>query len=264
MDDIDRKIIFYYLQEARVQQRKISTELNISPQVLKYRFDKLVSSGVIKKFVLHVNPLIYNKKVGFAAFKGSSSYNDHVFTEIKCLEELSIYGFYGNSEDELSNVIEKASKSLGPAVMRYIPVVDEYISMNKYDDSIIDSLSRNPRKSASEIAQELNLRYHFVKRRINYMLKKGIISIIPVLDLSKTDVVLFGLFTMNFKAISKIVEDITLFSVNDLKSGISICFSENLNSAKQIINKCRDIDKNIDVMVIYEYEFYENFYKTKN
>ncbi|AAT43159.1 winged helix-turn-helix transcriptional regulator [Picrophilus oshimae] len=259
MDEIDRKIIFYYLQEARVQQRKISTELNISPQVLKYRFDKLVSNGIIKKFVLHVNPAIYNKKVGFAAFKGSSSYNDHVFTEIKCLEELSIYGFYGDSDDEVSENIKKASGKLGPTAMRYIPVMDDHPSLNKYDNSIIESLRKNPRRSASEIAQELNLRYHFVKRRINYMLKKNIISIIPILDLSKTDIVLFGLFTMNFKAVSKIVEDITLFNVNDLKSGISICFSESLSGAKQIINKCREIDKNIDVMVIYEYDFYDDF-----
>lgn len=82
MDEIDKKILFYYLKDGRMSQSDISDELNISPQSLNYRLDKLVSTGVIKNFKTYVDKRINGNNVGFAAYKNDISFNDNIFMKV--------------------------------------------------------------------------------------------------------------------------------------------------------------------------------------
>ncbi|SMD31266.1 winged helix-turn-helix transcriptional regulator [Picrophilus oshimae] len=254
MDEIDKRIIYYYLKDGRSSQRAISNELKISPQVLKYRFDKMVSSGIIKKFVLHIDPSLQNLSKAFVAVK--SRYDlKNIFAEISCLEEISIYGIYG-TYDEIIDRIKDIKNKLGNLTMEYIPRINDNINITPNDRLIIDELKKDPRKPASDIANDLNLSYKFVNRRIDYLMKKHLINVIPIIDLSMTDISIFAIFSSRFNELKNIINDISIINVEDQNYGLAVLLSENLLNAKAIIDKCRSVDPNVNVMVVYNYSFY--------
>ncbi len=254
MDEIDKRILYYYLRDGRASQREISKELNISPQVLKYRFDKMVSSGIIKKFVLHMDPAFERLSKAFVAVKNKHDLKN-IFTEISCLEETTIYGLYGTKEDIMKNIMMLKNNSERLA-MEYIPEINNNINIMDYDRLIVEELKKDPRKPASDIAKDLNLSYKLVSRRIDYLKRKHLISIVPIIDLSMTDISIFVIFSSKFNDLKSMIDDISIINVEDKTYGLAVLLSENLLNAKNIIERCRTIDKNLNVMVVYNYQFY--------
>ncbi len=256
MDLVDKRIIQILLNDGRIPQKKIADELGISAQALKYRFDKLIQDGVIKKFVLHVTPEFFGKNQGFAAFRTDQDYENDIFSRFKCLEDIAIFGFQGNSQKDLDDAMKRAYEKLGDPVMRYTPPSrGQFIRLSDTDVKLIDILRRDPRLSISSIAAELGISGASAKKRIERLREKRIASVIPILDLSKTDAVLFLLFSDNPSEIMPVILSSLIFQISDGKSGISVCFSDSLANAKMKINNVRKIDEKSEVMVVYDYDF---------
>ena len=78
---------------------------------------------------------------------------------------------------------------------------------------------------------------------------------IPILDLSKTDAVIFLLFSNNPEKVRPAIETSLIFQISDNKAGIAVCFSESLEAAKQLIVNARKLDEKSRVMVVYDYDF---------
>lgn len=62
LDEIDRKIIRLFEKDGRMSYRKIAKALDISIGTVHNRIEKLMKSGVIKKFV----PIIDHAKLGYS------------------------------------------------------------------------------------------------------------------------------------------------------------------------------------------------------
>ena len=257
MDASDKKIIYYLLKDGRTPQRKIASSIGISAQALNYRMTKLIDDGILKKFVLRVHPNFYGKRNGFAAFIGDGKYNGDVVSKFHCLEKINLYEFDGQGQDEVESKIENAVRVLGEPIMKYIPPQrNPGINVGELDKNILEILRKDPRIKLSDIAQDLGVPYMTAKRRLDLMKSKGMASVVPLVDLSRGDIVIFSIFSRKFSILNPVLEDYSLFVISDEENGIFVCYSDNLANAKGAITRVRDIDSEAEVMIIYEYEFF--------
>jgi DNA-binding Lrp family transcriptional regulator len=257
MDASDKKIIYYLLKDGRTPQRKIASSIGISAQALNYRMTKLIDDGILKKFVLRVHPNFYGKRNGFAAFIGDGKYNGDVVSKFHCLEKINLYEFDGQGLDEVESKIENAVRVLGEPIMKYIPPQrNPGINVGDLDKNILEILRKDPRIKLSDIAQGLGVPYMTAKRRLDLMKSKGMASVVPLVDLSRGDIVIFSIFSRKFSILNPVLEDYSLFVISDEENGIFVCYSDNLSNAKGAITRVRDIDSEAEVMIIYEYEFF--------
>ncbi|MEM3675821.1 MAG: winged helix-turn-helix transcriptional regulator [Thermoplasmataceae archaeon] len=257
MDQIDKRIIYSLLRDGRATQRQIASDIGISAQTLNYRFKKLTDDGVIKGFTLHVSPYLNNRVQGFAAFNSEKEYKGKVVMKIRCLEETTLYGFEAETIDGVLRNIRDAGNELGEPVMQYIPSVPPIsMNVNSLDLNIIGLLRGDPRSSASDLASKLGIPYLTVKRRINLIFKNHLAGVITRVDLSSGDIILYLIFSNNVEKVSGILASVLVFSISDQRSGVFICFSENLKYAKENIRKVRTADPDAHVMVLYDYEIY--------
>jgi DNA-binding Lrp family transcriptional regulator len=256
MDITDKNIIQLLLKDGRIPQKRIADELKISPQALKYRLNKLIEDGVIKKFVLHVNPEFYGNTQVFAAFVTDHDYTDDIFSRFRCLEDISIFGFQGNNKNEIERILKKAYEKLGPPFMNYTPPLSaKFTSVSDLDRKVIEALKENPRMAVASMAKQLSISSASAKRRILRLKERRIASVIPILDLSKTDAVIFLLFSNKPELVMPVIETSLIFQISDKNGGIAVCFSESLEAAKRLIVNARKSDEKSRVMVVYDYDF---------
>jgi DNA-binding Lrp family transcriptional regulator len=257
MDQVDKKILFNLLKDGRVSQRQIAQNVGISAQALGYRINKLIADGVIKGYSLIVSPILDGKVEGFAAFKSDKEYTGEVSSVTKCLEEITLYGFRGEKVEDVEKKIAEAGKELGEPVMKYIPPTGQIgMNLNSNDREIIKLLRQDPRMSVTDIAAKLDLPYMTVKRRMNLLLKNRLIGVVSQIDLSGGDVVIYSIFSHQVNALSQLLEPQTIFMIRDATAGVLFCYSENLRAAKESISRVRTVDRDADVMVLYDYQFF--------
>ncbi|MFG1555767.1 MAG: winged helix-turn-helix domain-containing protein [Thermoplasmataceae archaeon] len=257
MDLVDKRILFALLKDARTPQRQIASRIGISAQTLNYRMGKMLDDGIIKNFIVMESPFLTGKVEGFAAFVSEREYSGRSRAKIKCLEKITLYGFEGENEAEINNQISKAAEELGNPVMRYFPKSISYNQNSRaIDREIINQLRKDPRANLSDIAKGIDAPLMRVKWRYNIMKKNNLLNVTVKVDLSKTDVVLFSIFSGNKENIRKALLESTIFSITDSNYGVFICFSENMVNAKEMINKVRSMEEKSEVMVIYDYDFF--------
>lgn len=257
MDIVDKKILFSLLRDGRVSRRQIALNVGISAQALNYRMNKLLNDGIVRRFVLHVSPLLEGKVEGFAAFRSDLDYEGDVFTRAKCLEEITLYGFRGEHLLEVEKKISEAGKTLGEPVMKYIPPPGSAgMNINSNDLGIVELLRKDPRMSVTDMANELGLPYMTVKRRLNLLMKNHLVAVITELDLSGGDVVIFSIFSRHTDAVMPILAPQSIFVIRDEVAGVFMCYSETLRAAKEAISRVRGIDGEAEVMILYDYRFY--------
>jgi len=253
MDEIDKKILYYLLKDGRVSQRSISESLGLTPPTLVYRFKKMREDGVLYGFSVLVNPNFYGKYYGFGAFKNIKDFSaDWIFFKLKCFEWLNVYGIEGNSIEDIKDKISYMSKDLGEIQMTYVPE-QEIITPNQFDVKILSKLLEDPRAQPSDIAESLNLSSKLVSKRLKIMEKKGYIKVLPVINVPKSGSVIFSMFSMRIKDIRNILNECRFMEITDMRAGIQICFAGSMEEAKKYINAVRAVDKQADVMLIYDY-----------
>ncbi len=256
MDYTDSRIIFRLLKNPRESFRSIALDLDISAQDMNYRIKKIKDEGIVKKYMLHVNPAIYGKNSLYLAFHNDEIYGGSVSSIIKCLEKIVVYGFSG-SEDEIYEIKKDMIDSLGKPVMEYRPAtVTGNISASALDLQIINVLKNDPLKKSSDISRMLDVKSATVEKRIEKLKDSKLISIIPKLDLSKLNIVILGIFTSKLETIQKELCE-SFLVINDRVSGISLSIEKDIYSANSKIQKMKKIDKNIETMIIYDYDFFE-------
>ena len=256
MDTVDKKILFYLLKDGRTPQRQIAKALGISAQTLNYRMSKMIDDQIIEGFQVRVSPRIYGKIEGYAAFISEDQIEKDYISKLKCLEKITLYGIEGSNKEEINQKIENFAKKLGEPVMRYIPIIENYSGNSKdVDLQIIEQMRKMPRAKIVEIAKAIDQPVIRVKRRYNYLTRNNLIAVLAKVDLSKTDIVLFSIFSNNQEVLQPILSEISIFQIVDQKSGVFVCYADNMVNARNVINAVREKEKNSDVMVIYDYEF---------
>ena len=59
MDNIDLQIVILFARDSRTPYNNIASVVGITPRAAKKRVNKMISNGVIHRFVLVVNPAIF-------------------------------------------------------------------------------------------------------------------------------------------------------------------------------------------------------------
>ena len=59
MDNIDLHIIRLLARDSRTPYKNIASAVGITPSAVKKRINKMVSNGVIQRFVVLINPIIF-------------------------------------------------------------------------------------------------------------------------------------------------------------------------------------------------------------
>ena len=256
MDEIDQMILYYLLQDGRMTQRLIARNIGISAQTLNYRITKLTEEGVIKNFIVYADPALYGELKAFAAFQSDDEIEPDYFIKIKCLEKITLYGIIGKTAEEISSKIDKMSRVLGEPVMTYNPTNTNYaVNSNSIDHLIVDQLRKMPKSKLSDISKALNLPSMRVKRRYNYLTRNKLIKVLPLLDFSKNNSVIFAIFSKKTEEVEPLLSKSIILKIGDTNSGIFICYGENMPNSKTIINRVRAVEKDPDVMVVYDYDF---------
>lgn len=256
MDYTDSRIVFRLLKNPRESLRSIASELDISAQDMNYRMKKIKDEGIVRKFMLHVNPVVYGRSSLYLAFQNNEIYSGAVSSIIRCLEKTVVYGFSGTKE-ELEDKKMDMINSLGHPVMEYSPGNDKKkVSTGEFDIQIINILRTDPLKKSSDIARILDIKSQVVEKRIERLFGAKMISIIPKLDLSKLNIVILGIFTSRLEEIQEELDG-SFLVINDKVSGISLSIEKDIYSANSKIQKLKKIDKSLETMIIYDYDFFE-------
>ncbi|AWR97878.1 winged helix-turn-helix transcriptional regulator [Acidianus sulfidivorans JP7] len=253
MDDIDKKILFYLFKDGRISFRNIASLLNLTPPSVIYRIKKLEEDEILKGYALFVNPNFYNKYYSFVAFKNIKDLDkNYVFLKFKCVEWLNVYGIFGNSISEIEDKISDMREYLGEYTMKYIPN-QNLVQPKEIDQKIISILKENPRYTSGDISKILGIESKHVSKRLEILKKRGYFTVLPIIDIPKSNVSLFSIFSKRVDKIKNILEQCKIMEIVDGNSGIQVCFSENINTVRKYVMSVRDVDPEADVMIIYDY-----------
>jgi len=152
------------------------------------------------------------------------------------------------------------TQELGEPVMKYVPAQIPY-RRSKFDEAIVSYLVSSPEKRAYEIAEMMKISAKTVNRHIRYLIHKSLIRVFPVIDLTKSDIVFFSIFSEKVNELEGILSPFMVWEIRDSRAGIFNCIAENLEKAKKIIDAAREKDKEAGVMLVYGYIINNEFIK---
>lgn len=255
MDEIDINILVNIIKNPRQTLTDIGSKLGLSEQVIYYRLKNMKYKNIIEKYFLRVNYEKLGMKSIYLAFENDTPYPELVEAKITCLEKITVYGLT-DYEDKLYDRINHICSYLGNPVMRYeTPISDKKFELPALDKAIIDELSKDPLASVACIAEKLGRKSSTIKKRIDYMLENRIISIIPKINLRMVNIVLIAIFSSAMEKFKTIMDNKLLIAYSP-GSGFAITITDSMESAKKLIENIRKKDKNAEVMVVYDYDFY--------
>ncbi|WMT50712.1 MAG: hypothetical protein RE471_06955 [Ferroplasma sp.] len=256
MDDTDNRILFNMLRNPRGRLSDLSEGTQLSEQDVHYRLKRIRENSILERYMLHVNPKIYGNQAFYMAFATDTEYPGQVDAVIRCFEKLTVFGISG-TENELTKKIGEMKSYLGNPVMEYSPKQDSVpLQLSALDSFILKVLSRDPMTPAATIAREAEKRVKQIESRLDYMERHNVYSIIPKINLSKVNLVLVAFFSNNVEEITDSIDQ-DLVLIQDSISGLVLIFEQNLMNAKSIVNKIKRVDSGLDVMLVYDYNFFK-------
>ncbi len=256
MDDWDNAILFNILKNPRGRLSDFAQGTSLSDQDVHYRLKRIRENKILEKYMLHLNPKIFGNQAFYMAFATDVTFPGEVDSIIKCFEKLTVYGISGN-EESLNKKIEELKSYLGNPVMEYSPKPDSVpIQLSNLDSFILKVLSRDPMTPTNIIAKESEKKVKQIESRLDYMEKHNVYNIIPKINLSRVNLVIVAFFSNNVEELIDGIDQ-ELVILRDSISGLVLIFQQNLANAKTVVNKIKHIDNNLDVMIVYDYNFYK-------
>jgi len=260
MDEIDREILISLLMKGGISQSEISKMIGSSTQRINYRMKKMFEEGIIKNFKVHINPYFLNGMNLFVAYEGTKNIDLRgIGSVFRCLERTDFYELQAMNEKELLDLTNYMSGEFGNKIMQYRPRVPELKNkINYYDLLILRELLKNPTINYIKLSQILGIRAPLIRKRINRMKSMGVFSIIPIIDLSKTDIFLFTIISGR-RLENKLNVSNTILKIIDDNASIYVGIEKSMSNIRKNLNYVRKIDKNAEVMVVYDYDFRSDF-----
>lgn len=200
MDSLDFKILKIMNGNARRSLKSIAEELGITGTAVAKRIEGMVSEGVVKSFEVTFDPALLRLNVCIANVYLKGRYiTSEIISELERIQEIyfvtsSMNGtltlmFYYESGEDLEMITEKIGmlkpvSRIETSIPRSHSIRDEFLS--KLDWKLINSLNHDARKKNHKIAMELGVSTKTIKRRIDRLLKSGVVSFTVDVDLSKS------------------------------------------------------------------------------
>lgn len=183
LDNVDVRILSELQKNSRAPYRNIGNTLNISPNTVNIRIDRMVHEGVIERFVLEVDPTQFNYKMIYLLIPGQEIHNDNelydiinlvgdVLFQTTCIGHLNVFCVLVKDDDgferkihHLENLI-KSVRILGVVERSKSTTNPRLLKMTEIDYKLIQALVENPRAKADEVASRICITSKTVSRSL--------------------------------------------------------------------------------------------------
>jgi DNA-binding Lrp family transcriptional regulator len=203
IDKTDLKLINSLCRDCRIPYRNIASAVGISPNAVKTRVNKMLTKGIIKNFVVNVNPVIFGyERECFLTIKhiDNRTKEDDILNRLNLLGDVVVYAkqlgrasiFALSLKTGAEDKIGLMANLLKPAVVEssmFVSYKPISVNMNNSDFKIIKCLLSNPRMQVADIAREASISTKTVKRRLETMRENYILQFSILRDMSSTQIV---------------------------------------------------------------------------
>jgi len=192
LDKNDLTILPALARDCRTSYSSIGSQIGLTAKSVKTRVKKMVSSGVIEKFVVRVNPVAFGFKTAFVLIRASGGITkDDVIQRVKEFGELAYHVHHMGSTSMAAliikkplddNTIQSLNDRLKPSTVLRISVAEQSVAgsteLSETDLRIIKCLLMSgARTEISDIAKEVDISEKTTTRRLNRMKESRLLDL---------------------------------------------------------------------------------------
>ena len=198
LDKLDLKIISLLSENSRISYRNISSIVDLTPNAVKIRVNKMISSGIIKEFVVRVNPSLFGYEKEFSLTIRNIDRKikeDNIIDKLRLFGEILVFAKQlGGScicilavKKEAEERIRIIDNMMKPSIVEKT-IFANYnvpsVKIHTSDLKIIKCLLSNPRMQIENIAKETSLSSKTITRWFEKMKKNHIVQFTIMRDMS--------------------------------------------------------------------------------
>src|SRR5215469_12993982 len=191
MDKIDIEILRILIGDCRTSYRSVAISIGMSTNAVKTRIKRLISRGIIQRFVTFINHTIFGySKTCYLVLRDSRVVEDtlnrikqlgEVVLEVNCIGGISllVIAIKTEQEEKMQLLVEE----LKPAIIQNMTIGRSYpikMKLQETDFKIIKCLISDARMEISEIAKRVSATPKTVSARLSKMQKNRILKFIVV------------------------------------------------------------------------------------
>jgi DNA-binding Lrp family transcriptional regulator len=186
LDSIDLKILNMLARNGRLSYRSIGIAIGLTTKSVKSRVDKMLSSGVIDRFVVVVNPSIVGYRETYTIALRKTKLSQELIDRISLVGDIQyrfevlggVIGFGIAVKEENEEKIQLLLGPLQPAIVGLIESRNYNVTQNltKIDYCIIKELIKKPRMDILDIAKATSSSPKTVQRRMEKMTKNRVLE----------------------------------------------------------------------------------------
>jgi DNA-binding Lrp family transcriptional regulator len=290
LDKLDLKIISLLSRDCRISYRNMASIVNLTPNAVKARANKMISKGIIKNFIVRANPALFGYEIECSITiqnVGRKMKEEHIVDKLnlfgnvlvyaKQLGQSSIYVLALKEVEE--DKIRLINDLIKPAVVEKI-IFANYripsIKMHISDLKIIKNLLLNPRMQVEEIARDTSLSTRTVARWFERMKKNQFLEFTTMRNMSSLQLIGYIEFALiiavdkNFhrnviNTISYEMDEYLLFIPNLYQDNVifAVFFCANIPTLDLILTRLQSYKgiKKIDLFITTRLTFYQDWLK---
>ncbi len=182
LDKTDLNILAILARDCRISYSKIGSRTGLTPKSVKARVKNMVSSGVIERFVVRVNPAAFGYRTAFVLIRTNSGISrEEVVQRVRQFGDLASHVHHVGRISGADLLIEDSwnasaanslSDRLKPATIVKIAVSHVPVSMEPSETDlriIMCLLQSGARTEISEIAKQVGISEKTATRRLDRM-----------------------------------------------------------------------------------------------
>jgi len=288
LDKLDLKIISLLSENSRISYRNISSIVDLSPNAVKIRVNKMLSSGIIKEFVVRVNPSLFGYEKEFSLTIrniDSKIKEDSIIDKLRLFGEILVFAKQlGGScicilaaKKETEEKISIIDDLMKPSIVEKTIFADYNVPSMKIHTSdliIIKCLLSHPRMQIENISKETSLSTKTITRWFEKMKRNHIVQFTIMRDMSSLQLIGYIEFAIiinvNKHLYQSVLETIyhemaeyILFIPNIYRNNIifAVLFCANIPMLDLIVTRLqtyKGVEK-IELFITTKLAFYQNW-----
>ena len=252
MDSLYYEVLKALMIDGRTPKRRIASQIRVDPSSVEVRFRKMIYEGVIRRFALYVDSSSLGLERVFASFKGLPESEvrkvESVVAYFTCAEGNTLLEITGRNRNENMRIL----KSLGEPLKVWVQPPSPN-PLPTIDKAILARLSKDPRAKEFELAESLKVSARTIRRHLKHLKSKGIMRIVPILDLSKAQGVMF---TVHYRQpeVEKVVPDKPIWQTTKEDWKVMNYFVRDLSEVRKVSEAVMSVDSKASINIETSYD----------
>ncbi|WP_158613806.1 winged helix-turn-helix transcriptional regulator [Sulfodiicoccus acidiphilus] len=253
MDSLYYDILRYLMEDGRTPKRRIASMLNVDPSSVEVRFKKMMEEEIIKRFALYVDYSALGLERAFASFKGLPEERikelNGVVAYFTCAEGNTVMEVVARRRDELMETIKVAGQPwkvwIQPPSPSPLPSIDKYL---------LKVLAEDPRAKEFKVAEALKVSARTVRRHLRHLKTKGVMRVIPIVDLRKVQGIMFSVHTKAADEVKKVVRARPLWETSKGETVTMNYFVKDVAEVRKVSEQVVKLDPDATVTIKTSYD----------